>query len=183
MSAPYSGVVQWIIVGTLSLTTDIDECNQRGVCRNGRCINTEGSFRCECNEGFVLTPDGRYCTGKTWASMHARNGRSLSADVLDIPKPGILSMMCPSGCLELIIMFLVRDRRTMAYALWRAGGIDTIQRSLLACYKGALNISFRTLISNWRQKGSLFVHKLLRLFRNASNVSKAMGAEGERVET
>eukprot|EP00061_Rhincodon_typus_P015135 g42649.t1 len=41
---------------------DIDECIQNGVlCRNGRCVNTDGSFQCICNAGFELTPNGKNC--------------------------------------------------------------------------------------------------------------------------
>lgn len=48
-----------------SLPADIDECIVNGVmCRNGRCVNTEGSFQCICNAGFELTPDGKNCIGK-----------------------------------------------------------------------------------------------------------------------
>lgn len=44
---------------------DIDECVQNGVlCKNGRCVNTEGSFQCICNAGFELTPNGKNCVGK-----------------------------------------------------------------------------------------------------------------------
>ena len=43
--------------------TDINECDQAGLCLNGRCINTEGSFKCICNRGFEISSDGRYCTG------------------------------------------------------------------------------------------------------------------------
>lgn len=47
------------------LSLDIDECIVNGVmCRNGRCVNTEGSFQCICNAGFELTPDGKNCIGK-----------------------------------------------------------------------------------------------------------------------
>ena len=32
---------------------DIDECsNGNGKCQDGECINTPGSYSCECNEGF-----------------------------------------------------------------------------------------------------------------------------------
>lgn len=31
------------------------------MCRNGRCRNTAGSFRCECAPGYTLTGDGRNC--------------------------------------------------------------------------------------------------------------------------
>lgn len=44
---------------------DIDECIVNGVmCRNGRCVNTEGSFQCICNAGFELTPNGKNCVGE-----------------------------------------------------------------------------------------------------------------------
>lgn len=34
------------------------------MCRNGRCVNTDGSFQCICNAGFEITPDGKNCAGK-----------------------------------------------------------------------------------------------------------------------
>lgn len=34
---------------------DIDECEESGLCgRNARCVNTEGSYKCSCNDGFKL---------------------------------------------------------------------------------------------------------------------------------
>ncbi|XP_026325907.1 fibrillin-2-like isoform X2 [Hyposmocoma kahamanoa] len=42
-------------MGRPNLTNDLDECQVRpDVCRGGRCINTDGSFRCECNDGYTL---------------------------------------------------------------------------------------------------------------------------------
>ena len=42
---------------------DIDECAvANGECGHN-CINTEGSFYCDCREGFVLEDDGRQCEG------------------------------------------------------------------------------------------------------------------------
>lgn len=43
---------------------DIDECQTSGICMNGHCINTEGSFRCECPPGLAVGVDGRVCVGK-----------------------------------------------------------------------------------------------------------------------
>lgn len=33
---------------------DINECLMSGVCWNGECLNTRGSFRCTCKPGYVL---------------------------------------------------------------------------------------------------------------------------------
>ncbi|XP_072302375.1 latent-transforming growth factor beta-binding protein 3 [Eucyclogobius newberryi] len=33
---------------------DINECTLQGVCHNGDCLNTLGSFKCSCKAGFVL---------------------------------------------------------------------------------------------------------------------------------
>ena len=41
---------------------DVDECaSGNGGCHH-HCINTEGSFRCQCNDGFVVSEeDERMC--------------------------------------------------------------------------------------------------------------------------
>uniref|UniRef100_A0A8C0ZCH5 Fibrillin 1 n=1 Tax=Cyanistes caeruleus TaxID=156563 RepID=A0A8C0ZCH5_CYACU len=39
-----------------------NECRSKpGVCENGRCVNVVGSYRCECNEGFLSSPSGIEC--------------------------------------------------------------------------------------------------------------------------
>lgn len=53
---------------------DINECEESGLCgHNARCVNTEGSYRCYCNDGYKLEsgahsfhPDGNkdFCQGK-----------------------------------------------------------------------------------------------------------------------
>ncbi|XP_037548466.1 epidermal growth factor-like protein 7 [Nematolebias whitei] len=40
--------------------TDVDECSGRQPCMQ-QCVNTAGSYRCACRDGFRLTGDGRSC--------------------------------------------------------------------------------------------------------------------------
>ena len=43
--------------------TEIDECSVPSTCHvNGTCINTPGSFVCQCNSGF--SGDGFHCNGR-----------------------------------------------------------------------------------------------------------------------
>jgi hypothetical protein len=44
--------------------SDHDECSQTGMCANGQCINMDGSFKCQCHSGFILSPSGHSCVGK-----------------------------------------------------------------------------------------------------------------------
>lgn len=45
---------------------DINECelNKDGVLCLGRCENTQGSYRCDCPQGFLMASDGKTCQGK-----------------------------------------------------------------------------------------------------------------------
>ena len=48
----------------MSVISDVNEClNQAGMCQHGRCINTVGSFTCQCQAGFILASDGLNCIG------------------------------------------------------------------------------------------------------------------------
>lgn len=56
------GYILAILFINLLFLLDIDECAEtRGLCRGGRCINTPGSFRCECGPGMELSPDRLSC--------------------------------------------------------------------------------------------------------------------------
>ena len=41
---------------------DVNECRVfPGICRNGRCKNSLGSYSCRCHQGFALDEDGFHC--------------------------------------------------------------------------------------------------------------------------
>lgn len=40
---------------------DMNECKVAGICKNGRCINTPGAYKCECNAGFDMDETGTMC--------------------------------------------------------------------------------------------------------------------------
>ena len=41
---------------------DINECSMPSKCQNGDCVNTEGSYTCECNSGYAKSWRG-LCEG------------------------------------------------------------------------------------------------------------------------
>ena len=48
----------------LLLVLDTNECAEtdRGGCEQG-CTNTQGSFSCFCGNGYILSSDGKACSG------------------------------------------------------------------------------------------------------------------------
>uniref|UniRef100_A0A8C9L834 Fibrillin-2 n=1 Tax=Pavo cristatus TaxID=9049 RepID=A0A8C9L834_PAVCR len=52
----------WLLISSYFL--DVNECLESpGICSNGHCINTDGSFRCECPMGYNLDFTGVHCIG------------------------------------------------------------------------------------------------------------------------
>lgn len=54
--------------------TDIDECDSRSpaVCSQ-LCINTPGSYQCDCYPGYIMEAGGRNCkiTGTALSGLHS----------------------------------------------------------------------------------------------------------------
>uniref|UniRef100_A0A6Q2ZCU0 Latent transforming growth factor beta binding protein 3 n=1 Tax=Esox lucius TaxID=8010 RepID=A0A6Q2ZCU0_ESOLU len=56
----------WVVTDRLRVSpsvrpSDIDECEDDRLCANGRCVNTEGSFHCQCYPGYQRTQEGSHC--------------------------------------------------------------------------------------------------------------------------
>uniref|UniRef100_A0A3B3QZH7 EGF-like domain-containing protein n=1 Tax=Paramormyrops kingsleyae TaxID=1676925 RepID=A0A3B3QZH7_9TELE len=50
----------------------INECTELpGLCYGGNCINTFGSFQCDCPRGFELNEETRICEGKAFPPLRA----------------------------------------------------------------------------------------------------------------
>ncbi|CAB3384639.1 Hypothetical predicted protein [Cloeon dipterum] len=49
-------------IGRNDVGDDLDECkHMSNACENGECINTDGSYRCECAQGYKLDATGKRC--------------------------------------------------------------------------------------------------------------------------
>lgn len=63
---------------------DIDECSTlNGLCENGRCINLDGGYRCECFPGYRTSDDGHHCFGQYHGVSFSRSTFTFS--VMSLP--------------------------------------------------------------------------------------------------
>lgn len=73
---------------------DIDECYENPkICLNGKCRNTPGSYICECQPGYTISPDGTFCTDINECEKKlglCRNGICANTD-------GSYKCVCDSG--------------------------------------------------------------------------------------
>ena len=43
---------------------DIDECSENADSCSDVCVNTKGSYKCQCSVGYTLGSDGTTCNGE-----------------------------------------------------------------------------------------------------------------------
>lgn len=57
--------ISWCSLSLAPLLTDIDECKTtENVCGGHACLNMLGSYRCECEAGYMFNSITRLCEGK-----------------------------------------------------------------------------------------------------------------------
>lgn len=55
----------YVTISPEGIVSDVNECLMNpNICKNGLCINTDGSFRCECGPGYQLDASGTNCVDK-----------------------------------------------------------------------------------------------------------------------
>eukprot|EP00069_Balaena_mysticetus_P005229 bmy_17796T0 len=69
-----------IIVGPDDSAVDMDECKEPDVCKHGQCINTDGSYRCECPFGYIL--EGNECVDTDECSVGNPCGNGTCKNVI-----------------------------------------------------------------------------------------------------
>ncbi|XP_067253271.1 fibrillin-2 [Chanodichthys erythropterus] len=82
-----------IIPGVGDTRVDLNECVENPeVCVNGRCINTDGSFRCECPAGYKLDYTGTRCDDIDECSVENLCGNGTCSNVI-----GSFECLCEEG--------------------------------------------------------------------------------------
>ena len=57
--------VHGLIIETIRiLLTDVNECDTNNGGCDHSCTNTQGSFECSCDEGYILDSDDFSCLGE-----------------------------------------------------------------------------------------------------------------------
>lgn len=68
---------------------DINECSMPSKCQNGKCVNTEGSYTCECSSGYAKSWRGQ-CEGDTHAHKHKCTQSQVHITAQSYPDPQYL---------------------------------------------------------------------------------------------
>ena len=62
-----------------------DECAYFGnLCKNGRCVDTRYSYRCDCYQGYKIDELGIACIGNNFCNFTMANMNALPVSIKDI---------------------------------------------------------------------------------------------------
>ncbi|XP_043673250.1 fibrillin-2-like isoform X2 [Vespula pensylvanica] len=76
-------------------TEEIDECAlMPTMCTHGRCLNTPGSFECQCEQGYVYDQDSHQCIDEN-ECLQIPNPCSGNAQCIN--QQGYFECVCPAG--------------------------------------------------------------------------------------
>lgn len=88
------GTFSWTALSSVLLflvffPPDIDECSRKNETLCSQiCVNTPGSYRCDCETGFYLEEDGKTCSkGQRGALTHTHLTHTLYTHTLHTPGP------------------------------------------------------------------------------------------------
>lgn len=88
-------------IGQCLFSIDHDECGETGMCAHGICINMDGSFKCQCQEGYALSPSGHACIGKLSTTENLTAGyRYVTIGYLDLDECAENPRICLNGRCE-----------------------------------------------------------------------------------
>ena len=67
------------------LKEEINECVMMpGMCKHGTCVNTPGSFHCECNRGYRYDEASHTCIGKSSIHYALRSDHMTTRQLRDV---------------------------------------------------------------------------------------------------
>lgn len=58
--------------------SDVDECEDPGVCGTAQCENTDGGYNCLCDIGYAYDNETKSCVGKC---VHTHNKTQTQSSV------------------------------------------------------------------------------------------------------
>ena len=88
--------------------TDINECLDQSMCGNGRCVNMEGSYRCNCFHGYKLSVQN-LCQGRD-----PNPGTTHVAGCLCVIR--VVLLLCVEGCYFRSLVVLLKSTQ-LGYAV------------------------------------------------------------------
>lgn len=128
------------------------------MCLNGQCHNSPGSYYCQCNKGYSLSPDGAFCLGKlrfinklVWIFVFPRP--SINTRWLYCQTFAFYLLTCSSFICQILSRRPTKCLSTTSYLLWSLHKMvftmfcspysyNYIDSSFLLCSVSLMNVKF-----------------------------------------